>query len=85
MLLGMFPETTERGRQELDLRLALGVPLVHVRGQSDPQVERAYSRAVELCAHVGDAPQRLQAWVGQRKHHLLRGESQMETIPGLEV
>jgi tetratricopeptide (TPR) repeat protein len=75
-LLGTLPETTERDRQEFDLQLALGVPLVHVRGHSDPQVKRAYSRAVELCTHLGDALQRLQAWVGLRRHHLLRGECQ---------
>jgi len=73
-LLETLPETAERDRRELDLQLALGVPLVHVRGHADPQVERAYSRAAELCAHLGDASQRLQAWVGLRRYHLLRGE-----------
>jgi len=84
-LLGTTPETPERDRLEVNLQLALGVPLVHVQGHAHPRVQRVYSRALELCVQVCDAPQRLQAWVGLRRFHLLRGEFQRAYELSVEI
>ncbi len=56
MLAGL-PDDTARRQQELELQTTLGVPLITVRGMAAPEVERAYSRARELCLQLDDAPQ----------------------------
>jgi predicted ATPase len=55
-LLETLPDTPERARQELSLRLALGVPLPAVEGYGAPEVGRVYDRAYELCQHLGETP-----------------------------
>jgi predicted ATPase/tRNA A-37 threonylcarbamoyl transferase component Bud32 len=56
----------EPGREqlELELQLALGLSLSAVQGYSSEEVERAYTRARELCSHIGDA---------RRLFHVLEG------------
>lgn len=44
-LLKTLPETPEPTHRELDLQIALGVPLVLTKGHAAPEVERAYARA----------------------------------------
>jgi hypothetical protein len=63
-LLESFPETSERRRQELTLHLALGSPLMIIRGQAVPEVERVYTRALELSQQVGDHAQHFAALIG---------------------
>src|SRR4029079_10372308 len=41
--------------EELDLRVMAGVPLMLTRGFGAPEVEATYSRALDLCDHIGDA------------------------------
>jgi predicted ATPase len=53
-LLETTPETPERDQRELDLRIALGVPLVLTKGHAAPEVEATYARAREVCKLVGD-------------------------------
>ncbi len=48
-LLGTLPETSERARQELDLQTTLAPALIAAKGFAAPEVERAYTRARELC------------------------------------
>jgi adenylate cyclase len=76
-LLETLPETPERARQELDLQIALGIPLYSVQGQSAPEVGRTYERALELCEQVDDRQQRFGALVGLRRFHFVRGELQV--------
>ncbi|MBI3800338.1 MAG: AAA family ATPase, partial [Deltaproteobacteria bacterium] len=56
-LLQTLPDTLERTQQELTLQIALGAPLQATKGPGAPEVERAYSRARELCGQVGETPQ----------------------------
>jgi class 3 adenylate cyclase/predicted ATPase len=56
-LLMTLPDTPERARQELPLQIALGVPLMITKGYAAPELERAYTRARELCREVGELPQ----------------------------
>jgi tetratricopeptide (TPR) repeat protein len=73
-LLSSLPRSPERDREELGLQLALGVPLVHSRGHSDPGVREIYARARDLAQQVGAADQLLDALFGLRRYHLARGE-----------
>ncbi len=58
-LLNGLPGTSQRIHQELTLQTALGVPLMAVKGYADPEANRAYTRARELCHQVGETPQPL--------------------------
>ena len=56
-LLKTCPETAERTDQELDLQTSLGPALIALKGYAAPEVEKAYTRARELCQQVGPTPQ----------------------------
>jgi predicted ATPase len=84
-LLKTIPETPERARRELDLQIALGVPLVHAKGHAAPDVEVAYARAQELCERVGDASQRFQVLLGLRRFYTSRGELQTASMLGEQL
>ena len=56
-LLNNLPETPNRFQQELALQLALGTPLIAIKGFGSPEVGKVYARARELCQHAGEAPQ----------------------------
>ena len=55
-LLAGFPASVERTRQELTLRLALGTPLLALRGYGAPEVRRHYQQARSLCRQLDDPP-----------------------------
>jgi class 3 adenylate cyclase/tetratricopeptide (TPR) repeat protein len=63
-LLKTLPDTLERVQQELTLQLALGSPLLILKGHTAPEVERAYARADELAQQIGDGGQRFSALIG---------------------
>jgi predicted ATPase len=63
-LLKMLPDTPECTQQELVLQLALGEPLLMIKGHTAAEVERTYTRAYELCRKVGDSLQRFSALRG---------------------
>ena len=48
-LLKTLSDTPERARQEIDLQIALGTPLMATKGYAAKEVEQAYTRAQELC------------------------------------
>ncbi len=75
-LLKTLPDAPERVRQELMLQVALGVPLMATKGYAAPEVERAYTRARELCQQVGETPQTFPVLVGLWVSFLLRAELQ---------
>jgi predicted ATPase len=54
-LLLTQPDTRDRNALELKLQLALGTAFVAIKGNSAPEVERAYGRARDLCHQVGDS------------------------------
>jgi class 3 adenylate cyclase/predicted ATPase len=56
-LLNSQPETPDRIQQELALQLALGTPLIAIKGFGSLEVGKVYARARELCQHAGEAPQ----------------------------
>jgi class 3 adenylate cyclase/predicted ATPase len=52
--LAQLPETSERATQELALQRLLGQASFATRGYASPEATRAFSRARELCATIGD-------------------------------
>jgi predicted ATPase len=56
-VLRTLADTPERAQQELGLQIALGQAWMAVKGQGVPEVERAYTRARELCQQVGETPE----------------------------
>ena len=71
-----LPETPERARQELELRVALGAPLTATRGWGDPELGQSYTRARELCEQLGDIRQLFPVLWGLWGFHLIRAEFQ---------
>jgi predicted ATPase/class 3 adenylate cyclase len=76
-VLKTLPETLQRAQQELTLQLALGTPLVMIKGYEAPEVEQVYTRAQQLCQQVGDNSQRFSVLVGLRR--LYFGRAQLQT------
>ena len=73
-LIGRLPESPERARQELALQVAVGVPLLAVKGYGSPDIERSQERARELCQGVDEGPELYQAVGGLFLFHLARAE-----------
>jgi class 3 adenylate cyclase/predicted ATPase len=71
-LLEALPATPERVQQELMLQLALGAPLLLIKGSAAPEVAHAYARAQELCQEVGNSPQRFSALIGLGRFNFSR-------------
>jgi len=71
-LLHTFPETAERSQRELTLQITLGVPLQAIKGPGAPEVERAYSRARELCRQAKHAPELFPVLWGLWRFHVAR-------------
>ena len=73
-LLKRLPDSPERFQRELLLQLDLGRPLIAVKGYAAPEVERAYTRARELCRRIGDTGEVFPATQGLWAFYLLRGQ-----------
>jgi class 3 adenylate cyclase/tetratricopeptide (TPR) repeat protein len=76
-VLKTLPDTPERTQQELTLQLALGAPLLMIKGYEALEVGQAYTRAQELCQQVGDSSQRFSALVGLWRFYL--GQARFQT------
>ncbi|MGH7966949.1 MAG: hypothetical protein ACRERD_34860, partial [Candidatus Binatia bacterium] len=75
-LLKTLPDTPERNQHELTLHIALGPALITTKGNAAPEVGQVYSRARELCQHLGDTPQLFPVLWGTWYFHLARAEYQ---------
>jgi len=63
-LLQFLPRTAERTQQEIRLSLALGAPLITLKGYAAPEVEDVYTRARVLCQQIGDTRDLFPATLG---------------------
>jgi predicted ATPase len=78
-LLSALPEAPERTKQEIDIQLALGIPLIAVQGYASAETCEAFSRARTLCLQIGNVPEYFQAlfglwgfcWMGGKNHDAL--------------
>jgi tetratricopeptide (TPR) repeat protein len=57
-LLAGLPETRDTLSQALDVRTAMGTPLISVHGPAAPPVEASYRAALELVEKLEDGPRR---------------------------
>ena len=76
-LLRSLPETLERVQQELTLHLALGAPLMMLKGHTAPEVEHAYTRAYELAQQLGETPQRFSVLIGLWRFYFNQAQLRM--------
>jgi predicted ATPase len=75
-LLLALPDTPERAQSELTLQLALGTPLMLIKGFTAPEVKAAYARARALCQQAGETPQLFSALSGLYRFYAARAEFQ---------
>ena len=73
-LLGGLPASPERDREELSLQSALGAVRMATRGYAAPEVERAYTRALELSSGTPQEPSAFPELWGLWGMHLTRAE-----------
>jgi predicted ATPase/class 3 adenylate cyclase len=72
-LVDELPESEDRARSEVRLRLALGTPLMAVRGFAHADCEANYARAIALCRSLGDDSQVFPATLGLWQFSMVRG------------
>jgi predicted ATPase len=84
-LLMALPDSPERAQQELALQFSLGMAWIGAKGFPAPEVERAYTRARELCQQTGETSQL--CWIlGQLATlHYVRAEHQRARELGEEA
>jgi DNA-binding SARP family transcriptional activator/predicted ATPase len=75
-LLMALPDSLERAQQELALQLALGMAWQGTKGTPAPEVEKAYTRARELCQQMGKTSQLCQILGQLAMLHYVRAEHQ---------
>jgi predicted ATPase len=73
-LLQRLPDSPERIQRELRLQLAIGPAFIPVKGWGSPEVERASTRAWELCERLGDPPELFFALCGVWNVRFIRAE-----------
>ena len=73
-LLSQLPETPDRTHRELTIQTRLGPSLMATKGYTAPEVERAYTRAQELCQQLGETPHSFQVLRGLWVVHEMRAE-----------
>jgi predicted ATPase len=74
-LLNALPETPDRAKQEIDIQLALGIPLIAVQGYASAETREAFSRARTLCLRMGNNPEYFQALFGLWGHSWMGGKN----------
>ncbi len=86
-LLAALPQSAERDRRELSLRVMLGAPVHALKGLGSAEAGSNYTRACEISETAGDSPERFMAlwgdWIfkansGQLEHAATRGDDLVE-------
>jgi predicted ATPase len=81
-LLASLPATPERLRQEIELCVILGGPLIVTKGYAAPEVAATYTRARALCEQVGEIPEAFPALLGLLAFYVVRAELQVALTLG---
>jgi predicted ATPase len=84
-VLQALSENPERLRRELTLQTILAQVLKDAKGYGHPAVERAYTRAQELCRHIGETPQLFPALLGLSIYFVVRAELQAARELGAQL
>jgi predicted ATPase len=83
--LEALPDSRERTERELTLQVTLGAALTATQGYGAPPVARAYARARDLCAQVGETPELLSVLRGVGRFYVVRGEFQTARDVGTQL
>jgi adenylate cyclase len=73
-MLTSLPESVDRSRLELKLRMALGLALTFQKGYAAEEVVNEYSRARQLSVALGDTPQLFPVMHGLYRFYLVSAE-----------
>src|SRR5262249_40277933 len=73
-LVAEIPDAGTRERRELELRIAIGSPLLATKGYAAPEVGANYTRARELCDRIGTETQRLPVLYGLCAYQVVRAD-----------
>jgi predicted ATPase/class 3 adenylate cyclase len=73
--LAGWPDTPERAGQEIELQLALGIPLIAVRGYAAEETREAFARARALCLQRNSPGEYFQALYGLWGHSWMSGKN----------
>jgi tetratricopeptide (TPR) repeat protein len=73
-VLAALPDTPQRNEQEIEIQLALGIPLIAVRGYAAAETREAFARARALCLKLDKAPKYFQALFGLWGHSWMGGK-----------
>ena len=73
-LLETLPGTPERAEQECVLQIALITPIIATKGYGAPELERAFTRALEFSERIGDIEQIFPMLYGRWVFHLVTGQ-----------
>jgi TOMM system kinase/cyclase fusion protein len=84
-VLQTLAETPERLRCALTLQTLLAQVLKDAKGYGHPEVEQAYTRARELCQHIGETPQLFPALLGLSIYYVVRAELQTARELGAQL
>jgi predicted ATPase len=73
-LLGRQPESLERDRKELCLRIDLTTPLIAAKGMAAPEMRETITRARSLCERLGETTRLFPVLYGQWVFHHVSGQ-----------
>jgi predicted ATPase len=67
-LLAALPESSDRTKREIEIQLALGIPVIAVQGYASSETREAFARARTLCLQLGNMTEYFQALYGLWGH-----------------
>ncbi len=73
--LARCPDTAERVSQQIELQLALGIPLIAVRGYAAEETREVFARARALCLQLDNPAEYFQALYGLWGHSWMSGKN----------
>lgn len=73
-LLSALPDTPQRVKQEVEIQLAMGIPLIAVEGYAATQTRETFARARVLCLTLDNPPEYFQALFGLWGHSWMGGK-----------
>ncbi len=83
-VLAATPSTPERAQQEIMLQTSLARALMAIKGCT-PEVEAAYTRALELCQQQGEVPQLFPVLRGLASFYIFVGEFEKGARMGEQI
>jgi class 3 adenylate cyclase/tetratricopeptide (TPR) repeat protein len=75
-LLRALPDTPERNKEEIEIQLALGIPLIAVQGYPAAETREVFARARALCLKLNSPAEYFQALFGLWGHSWMGGKNE---------